>query len=425
MKAPAATSIMVYADWASLKGPRFMGTLLAQRIRGKEVFSFEYDPAWLSSGDTVRFLDPHLGLYPGKQYAPNEKSNFGLFLDSAPDRWGRMLMRSREAVMARAEGRSIINLLESDYLLGVFDGHRMGALRFKLSPEGDFLNNQKKLASPPWTSLRELEQASLNLEKDGSMDDPKYAKWLDLLLAPGSSLGGARPKAGVVDEKGDLWIAKFPSHHDDKNIGAWEMVLHHLAKACGIHVPEAKLMRFSGKHHTYLSKRFDRTDGNKRLHFASAMTLLGFEDGADHTEGAGYLSLAAFILQYGCSPLQDLEQLWRRMLFNVLVSNTDDHLRNHGFLMEDNGWRLSPAYDMNPNETGNGLTLNISDMSNEQDIGLVMDSAPYFRLKEEHASRILKKMKSEIRNWRSVAKNMGIPSAEIERTIRAFRLADH
>ena len=401
-----------------------MGTLLAQRIRGKEVFSFEYDQEWLSTGDTVRFLDPHLGLYPGKQYAPIEKNNFGLFLDSAPDRWGRMLMRSREAVMARAEGRSVRNLLESDYLLGVFDGHRMGALRFKQHPEGDFLNNQKKLATPPWTSLRELEQASLNLEKDGSMDDPEYNKWLDLLLAPGSSLGGARPKAGVVDEKGDLWIAKFPSHHDDKNIGAWEMVLHHLAKACSIHVPEAKLMRFSGKHHTYLSKRFDRAGGHNRLHFSSAMTLLGFEDGADHTEGAGYLSLAAFILQYGCSPLQDLEQLWRRMLFNVLVSNTDDHLRNHGFLLEDSGWRLSPAYDMNPNETGDGLTLNISAHSNQQDISVIMEVAPFFRQNKATANRILKKMREMIRTWREIARRYGISSTEIERMARAFRLLD-
>jgi serine/threonine-protein kinase HipA len=415
-------SIWVYADWASIDGVQFVGMLTVQRVRGKEIFSFEYDETWMNANQEVLFLDPNLGFYKGKQYLPEEKNNFGLFLDSAPDRWGRLLMRRREAWQAKQEKREEKTLFESDYLLGVFDGHRLGALRFKLEPEGEFMNNQKKMATPPWTSLRELEHASLQLERDDAIYDPEYAKWLGLLIDPGSSLGGARPKASVIDEKGHLWIAKFPSAGDEKNAGAWEMVLHDLAHACGIKVSEARLQKFSGKHHTFLSKRFDRTAKHQRLHFSSAMTLLGFRDGADYVDGVGYLDLAGFIIQYSPAAREDLEQLWRRMVFHILVSNTDDHLRNHGFILTTQGWRLSPAYDMNPNEMGNGLTLNISESSNEQDISLAMETANLYQLNKVKAEGILNEMQQQISNWRTIAQKYGIGKAEIEQTKRAFRL---
>jgi serine/threonine-protein kinase HipA len=365
-------------------------------------------------------LDPNLGLFKGKQYLPEGRSNFGVFLDSAPDRWGRLLMRRREAWQAKLEGREEKLLFETDYLLGVFDGHRMGGLRFKLEQDGAFLNSHQKMATPPWTSLRELEYASLQLEKEDAINDPAYAKWLGMLIDPGSSLGGARPKASVLDEKGNLWIAKFPSSTDDKNTGAWEMVLHELAKVCGIHVPDARLLQFSGKHHTFLSKRFDRTK-DKRTHFASAMTLLGYQDGADFHDGLSYLDIVAFIIQQGASVKADLEQLWRRVVFNILVSNTDDHLRNHGFLLTNNGWQLSPAYDMNPNERGSGLTLNISENSNEQDISLALETAKHYKIKNEEAAKILNDMQCEMAKWRTVAKRLGISSGEMEQTKRAFR----
>jgi serine/threonine-protein kinase HipA len=333
-------------------------------------------------------------------------------------------MRRREAWQAKEEGRDERTLFESDFLLGVFDDHRMGGVRFKLSEEGVYMNDQKKMATPPWTSLRELEYASLQLERDDAMNDPEYAHWLSVLIDPGSSLGGARPKASVVDDKGHLWIAKFPSSRDEKNTGAWEMVLHELAKACGIHVSEARLQKFSGKHHTFLSKRFDRANDQRRIHFASAMTLLGLQDGADHVEGVGYLDLVGFIMQNCPEAKEDLEQLWRRMVFNILVSNTDDHLRNHGFILTDTGWRLSPAYDMNPNEMGNGLTLNISENSNELDISLALETAHLYQLKSDRAESILKEMQQEISHWRTVAKKLGISHSEIEQTKRAFRLVD-
>ena len=416
------TKIWVYADWEFLEEAQIMGWLTSQRVRGKEIFSFEYTESWVNHQNPILFLDPHLGFYKGKQYLLEEKNNFGIFLDSSPDRWGRLLMRRREAWQAKEERRDERTLFESDFLLGVFDGHRMGGVRFKLSEDGPFMNDQKKMATPPWTSLRELEHASLKLERDDAINDPEYAQWLSVLIDPGSSLGGARPKASVIDDNGHLWIAKFPSSRDDKNAGAWEMVLHDLAKACGIHVPEARLQKFSGKHHTFLSKRFDRTDEQKRIHFASAMTLLGLQDGADHVEGVGYLDLVGFIMQRSPESKEDLEQLWRRMAFNILVSNTDDHLRNHGFMLTPLGWRLSPAYDMNPNEMGYGLTLNISENSNELDLTLALDTAHLYQLKSNKAQNILKEMIDEISNWRAVAKKFGISNSEIEQTKRAFRL---
>ena len=414
--------ILVYADWDFLEEAQLMGWLTAQRLRGKEIFSFEYTEYWLNTDNPILSLDPHLGFYKGKQYLPEEKNNFGIFLDSSPDRWGRLLMRRREAWQAKNEHRDERTLFESDFLLGVFDGHRMGGVRFKLSEDGPYMNDQKKMATPPWTSLRELEHASLQLERDDAMNDPEYAQWLSVLIDPGSSLGGARPKASVIDDKGHLWIAKFPSSRDEKNTGAWEMVLHELAKACGIHVSEARLQKFSGRHHTFLSKRFDRTVDQKRIHFASAMTLLGLQDGADHVEGVGYLDLVGFIMQHSPKAKEDLEQLWRRMAFNILVSNTDDHLRNHGFLLAPLGWRLSPAYDMNPNEMGTGLTLNISENSNEQDIDLALETAHLYQLKSDRAESILMEMRREISNWRVLAKKFGIGNSEIEQTKRAFRL---
>jgi len=413
--------IWVYADWQFLDGARLMGILTPQHIRGKEIFSFEYNDNWITSSGQALFLDPNLSMYKGKQYLPEEHHNFGLFLDSSPDRWGRLLMRRREAWSAKKEERDERTLFESDFLLGVFDGTRMGGLRFKLEEGGDFLNNQKKMAAPPWTSIRELEYASLQLERDDVVNDPEYAKWLNLLIDPGSSLGGARPKASVTDEKGNLWIAKFPSAKDDKDAGAWEMVIHQLAANCGIEVPEAKIQQFSSKQHTFLTKRFDRIQ-QQRIHFASAMTLLGLQDGVDYKDGISYLNLAEFIIQQSASAKEDLEQLWRRILFNILVSNTDDHLRNHGFILTNQGWRLSPAYDMNPNEMGNGLTLNISENSNELDISVVMHTAIYYQVKVDTANKILQEMLKEIANWRAIAKKFGISNSEIEQTKRAFKL---
>jgi serine/threonine-protein kinase HipA len=412
--------IWVYADWSDLKACKLLGILTAQHVRGKEIFSFEYEKEWLQNDHSL-FLDPNLNFYQGKQYLQESENNFGVFLDSSPDRWGRLLMRRRESILAKQENRNEKIYFESDYLLGVFDGHRMGGLRFKQDPSGEFLNDNREMASPPWTSLRELEYASLQLENEDAVNDPQYLKWLSMLVDPGSSLGGARPKASVIDEKQHLWIAKFPSVQDTKDVGAWEMVVHALAVDCGIHVPEAKLIRFSGKHHTFLSKRFDRTETGQRIHYASAMTMLGYSDGADSNEGVSYLEMASFIIQRGNNVTQELEQLWRRILFNILISNTDDHLRNHGFLLTKSGWQLSPAYDMNPNEFGTGLKLNINDNSNDLDVSLALEVAKYFKLSEVNSNRILTEMQKSLKDWSKLAKHFGIGNSEIELTKNAFK----
>lgn len=421
MNKPMQRHIEVHAHWEGLQLPVLMGVLHVTPSRGKEVFSFVYDPHWLENKQS-NALDPALMLVHGVQYAPQGQDNFGLFLDSSPDRWGRVLMRRREAQLAREEGRRERKLLESDYLLGVYDQHRMGALRFRTDPHGSFLDDNNAYASPPWSSMRELEQATLELEKTDAEKKPNYSKWLNMLIVPGASLGGARPKASIVDDHGHPWIAKFPSAHDDNDIGAWEMVVYKLAQKAQIHVPEAQVRQFNNKDHTFLSKRFDRTDTGERIHFASAMTLLQRMDGDDASEGVSYLELVEFIIQNGSHPTDDLEQLWRRIVFYICVSNVDDHLRNHGFLLDSNGWRLSPAYDINPNPHGHGLKLNISESDNTQDLALAMEVAPWFRVNPVKAKDIIQVVVDAVKTWRNEASALRISISAQDRMARAFKV---
>lgn len=410
--------IFVYAHWQGLQDPALMGILSATQVKGKESFSFEYSKEWLQSGFN-QVIDPDLQLYSGRYFPRDEKPNFGVFLDSCPDRWGRMIMDRREAVLARKEKRTVRNLLESDYLMGVYDGHRIGALRYKEDPAGEFKNNDKGMASPPWASLRELEQASRKFEEDNS-DDEESLKWINMLIAPGSSLGGARPKASILDPKGHPWIAKFPSVKDAKDVGAWEMVANRLGVKAGLNIAEGNIKKFNSHHHTYLTKRFDRTKKGERIHFASAMTLLGYLDGVGHSTDVSYLEMAEFLTRNGADVNTDLEELWRRIVFNICVKNTDDHLRNHGFLSTSRGWRLSPAYDINPNEFGNGLSLNISEKDNSLDLDLAISVAEYFRVDKSTTEKIINQVKSSVSKWRDLAKNIGIPKSEVDRMSQVF-----
>jgi len=412
-------NIQVYAHWQGLENPAMMGVLSSERLKGKEIFSFSYTKEWLDSG-FAQYIDPALQLYTGPQYLDDTKNNFGVFLDSSPDRWGRLLMRRREAAIAKAEKRKENTFFETDYLLGIFDGHRMGGIRFKTDSGGTFLNDNAAMASPPWTSLKELEYASLQLEKEDAVNDPDYLKWLNMLVAPGSSLGGARPKASVLDGKKHLWIAKFPSNNDGKDIGGWEMVVNELAIKAGLNVAEGTVRQFSKKQHTFLTKRFDRTNTGERIHFASAMTLLGLNDGNDHTEGISYLHMAEFLMRSGANVTADLEELWRRIVFNICVSNTDDHLRNHGFLLTDNGWILSPAFDINPVEHGSGLQLNISLTDNALDLDIALAVAREFRVKKDRANEIIGLVKASVSKWRLVAEKIKLPKVEQELLANAF-----
>lgn len=410
--------ILVYADWIGLKKPMLMGILHIEQMRGKEVFSFSYSSEWLNNGQAL-LLDPHLGFYDGPKYNRDGKPNFGLFLDSSPDRWGRVLMQRREQLKAMKEKRRPKALLESDYLLGVADQYRMGALRFKLTEEGSFLNEDIALSAPPVTSLRSLEEASLHLEEDDAFDHPAFAQWLNMLISPGSSLGGARPKASVIDPSGQLWIAKFPSKRDDRNIGGWEWVVNELARKAGLNVAETQIKKLTRQHHTYMSKRFDRA-GEKRIHFASAMTLLGRNDGADAAAGASYLEMRDFLAANGAQAGTDMKELWKRIVFNVCVSNADDHLRNHGFLLTPKGWTVSPAYDINPVPYANGLSLNIDRHNNAIDLALVMDVAETFRVKNKEAKSIVSKTKKVVGEWQKLAASIGISRNEISAMAPAF-----
>jgi serine/threonine-protein kinase HipA len=414
--------ILVYADWYPLETPQVIGELSVVLSRGKEIFSFEYHKDWLSS-PFAQEIDPDLGLYSGVQYLREGKNNFGVFLDSSPDRWGRVLMERREAILSRMEKRAPNHLNESDFLLGVFDAHRIGALRFKETASGAFLNNDKNFATPPWASIRDLEYASYQIENELIENDAELMKWLYMLLAPGSSLGGARPKAGVADPEGALWIAKFPAKNDRHDVGAWEMVVNELAQKAGLNVVQATAKRFSGKYHTFLTKRFDRTASGKRLHFASAMTLLGYTDGVDFHDSAGYLELVEFIIRKGANASRDLEELFKRIVFSICVSNTDDHLRNHGFLLSESGWILSPAYDVNPNPRGTGLKLNISEHDNSLDLMLAAEVAPYFRLSGDRASQIIVQIKNATATWREVVHKYKISKDEQEKMCSAFRFS--
>jgi serine/threonine-protein kinase HipA len=396
-----------------------MGMLSSTQTRGKEIFSFEYEKAWLANHQALQ-IDPDLHLYAGPQYATEDKRNFGIFLDSSPDRWGRLLMRRREAALARREDRKEVMLQESDYLLGVYDTSRMGAIRFKLDHNGPFLNDNESMSIPPWAFLRKLEQASLQLEGIDVTEDREYLNWLNMLFAPGSSLGGSRPKASVADTKNSLWIAKFPSRSDDHDVGGWEMVVNSLASEAQLNVAESKAEKFGSKYHTFLTRRFDRVNSNRRIHFASAMTLLGYQDGNNFQDGVSYLQLVEFISRNGARVEKDLEELWRRIVFNICIKNTDDHLRNHGFLLTPNGWILSPAYDMNPVATGTGLSLNITENDNALDLDLAMDVIEYFNIKEGKAIKIIKTVVDSVNNWQTIAKNYKINKSELEIMSRAF-----
>ena len=412
--------ILVYADWKGLETPTLMGLLSVTHTRGHAVFAFSYDKLWIKA-DNAQNLDPDLQLYDGPQFLAGDKPNFGLFLDSSPDRWGRVLMDRRETILARQESRKAKPLFEEDYLLGVYDAHRMGALRFKLMEEGPFLNDNRGLAAPPWASLRELEAASLRIEED-SLQDEEILKWINMLIAPGASLGGARPKASVIDEKGQLWIAKFPSAKDRTDIGAWEMVVNELAEKAGINIAKGIAKVYNAERHTFLSKRFDRTENGERIHFASAMTLLGQNDGVT---GASYLDLAEFILRNSASPNANLEELWRRIVFFIAVKNTDDHLRNHGFLLTPNGWTLSPAYDINPVYFGTGLTLNISQTDNALDWDLARSVAKYFRVEDKLATEIISQTRTIVTQWHKIASKYKIKRSEQELMAQTFEHIHH
>ncbi len=412
-------TVEVCIDLERIGHPVLMGQLHRQQSGSGEIFSFEYDRAWLEQPEVFSF-DPDLALATGPQYPAPQRQNFGIFLDSAPDRWGRVLMQRRENARARHEKRKPRALTEWDFVLGVHDETRLGALRFRASSKTAFIDSDTQFAAPPLTSLRELQVASLQFEKHiDDEENPLYEKWLTQLFAPGSSLGGARPKASVRDEVGTLCMAKFPSRNDTRDMGGWELVARSLARKAGITVPDARPLRFAeSPYTTFLVKRFDRTARGGRLAFISAMTLTQHTDGEP---GASYLELVDLLQSRGADTRADCVQLFRRVVLNILIHNTDDHLRNHGFFVDESGLRLSPAYDINPSVDRQELTLAINEVETACDVSIAMEASRDYGLSAREAADALTQVRNAVAGWREEATGLNIPKAEQDLMANAFQ----
>ncbi len=408
------TGVFVYVDIAGES--RLAGRLWARVRKGRESATFEYDPGWLEYTDRFS-LEPALTLGPGPFHTPSGRSLFGAIGDSAPDRWGRVLMRRAERRRAERAGETPRTLMEIDYLLRVDDEARQGALRFAKQEGGPFLAEHDAARIPPLIDLPRLLSAAEHVVGDTDSDED-----LRLLLAPGSSLGGARPKASVRDRDGHLAIAKFPHKDDEMDAVLWEAVALRLAEKAGIPVPDWRIEPVVNKP-VLLLRRFDRAQG-QRIPFLSAMSMLGAND----NESRSYLEFVDALRRYGASPKQDMHELWRRIVFNILISNTDDHLRNHAFLYTGpEGWRLAPAYDLNPVPTDikpRVLTTAIDLDDGSASLGLAMSVVGYFELDENKAQVIAAEVGRAVATWREEAARMGLMQAEIDRMASAFEHED-
>lgn len=403
--------LYVYADFDWLKEIELIGELGYESLRGSDSYSFSFDAGWLKRHGDL-FLSEDLNNYPGMQYTQPGKDIFGCFSDALPDRWGRTLLLRREQLAASEEGRPVRRLSSFDFLRGIDDFSRMGGFRFKEAKNGNFINVSENLKIPPLADVRDLIAASMEIEKSEEENLLPDKRWVAQLVQPGSSLGGARPKASVIGDDRMIYVAKFPSRKDDYDVGLWEHFAHLLARKAGINAAQTEVLSVGGKYHTLLSKRFDRTSEGRRIHFASAMTLLGFSDGDDAAAEHGYLDMVDFILQH-CTDVEiNLQELYRRVAFNVCIGNSDDHFRNHGFLLTAKGWVLSPAYDMNPT-LNEYQSLLITSASNRADLHILQDACEDYMLGRKVAEGIIREVANVVKDWRSLAMRLGIPQREM------------
>ena len=404
--------LYVYADFDWLKEVELIGELGYESLRGADSYSFTFNNEWLRQHSDL-FLSDDLNNYPGQQYTQPDKDIFGCFSDALPDRWGRTLLLRREQIAAAEEKRPIRRLSSFDFLTGIDDFSRMGGFRFKEDLDGEFINVSESLKIPPLTDIRELIAASAEIEKCEENNMLPDRKWITQLVQPGTSLGGARPKANVIDTDKTLYVAKFPSRKDDYDAGLWEHFSHLLATKAGINAATTKVLTTGEKYHTLFSKRFDRTQEGKRIHFASAMTLLGLEDGDNATTGHGYLDIVDFILQNCTDVERNLQELYRRVAFNICIGNSDDHFRNHSFLLTAKGWILSPAYDMNPT-LNEYQSLLISADSNNANVNVLLGACEDYMLNRKNAEKIVSEVIDAVKNWRDLAIRLGLSKREME-----------
>lgn len=398
--------ITIYADFDFLISPQEIGVLGYEHVRGNEHFVFEYSREWLKSYGGI-VLSGDLMNMPSLQHPRSKDNVFGFVKDSFPDRWGRLLLDRRERITAMAEGRPKHMLTNYDYLIGIEDFTRMGGIRYKSDESDNYINTSAKYLVPPIESLRALCDACHEIELAEERNELPERRWLDQLIDPGTSLGGTRPKANVIDTDGKLYVAKFPSKKDLENTELIEHFSHQLAASAGINVAKTRSIKISKDRDLLLSERFDRTDDGKRIHFASAMSLLGLDDGAGSNTGNGYLDIVDFIL-HGCTDVkQNIRQLYRRVAFNVMFGNTDDHFRNHGFLLTSKGWTLSPAYDINPGSKLHQCLL-INEYTEQSDINALLSASENYMLERHEAKEIIEEVRTSIKDWRQVAKKLQI-----------------
>lgn len=403
--------VAVLLDDARFAAPVEVGWLSKQAGGAGELVRFSYSASWLDETAEAFAIDPELPLFPGDFFPASGRAMFGIFRDTSPDRWGRMLMERREALDARAQKRKPQRFGEWAFLLGVSDATRIGALRLQsVDGERGFLDDHS-LGAPPATRLRELEAIALALDDPETQERAEYDAWLRQLLAPGSSLGGARPKATFAAKDETLWIAKFPGREDRRDVGAWEFLAHTLAERAQIDVPHAEQLRLGGSHHTFAVQRFDRIGKRRRL-YASAMTLLARSDG----DVGSYLDIAQALQDYGdpATLRGDLEQLYRRVIFNALIGNRDDHLRNHGFLRGAEGWSLAPAFDMNPNPDKDEHALTLDESSGAPNIATIRATRELYRLTRAAAVRVEAQVRAALDGWRELAQSLGISRRELQ-----------
>lgn len=413
--------LLVYADLHWLHTPALVGELSYESLRGADSYGFSFAPTWLQTQRDL-FLSADLNNYTGMQYTAADRDIFGCFSDALPDRWGRTLLNRREQLQAQEQRRPLRRLSSFDYLLGIDDYSRMGAFRFKETPDSDFINSDPTLKIPPLTDIRTLEAAGSAIEQSEAHNALPEKKWIAQLIQPGTSLGGARPKASVTDLDGALCVAKFPSRKDDYDVELWEHLCHLLARKAGIEVADTKVLKAIGPYHTLISRRFDRTTDGRRIHFASAMTLLGLQDGNNAADGHGYLDLVDFIVQHCTAVESNLRELYRRVAFYICVGNSDDHFRNHGFLLTPKGWTLSPAYDINPT-LNSSQSLLISSVSNQAAFSQLRAAAEDYLLTRETADAILAEVQAALVDWSTPAAQIGIPRREIAQFADRWSLA--
>lgn len=394
-------------------GEEPLGQVRVESVRGKEVFSFAYSEEHLKKG-VVPVIDPDVVPFAGEQF-PAGKEVFGFLDDIAPDRWGRRLIRRKEAQLARREKRPERPLLASDFIVGAYDLTRTGAIRVMV--DGKFVSSDSSKPAPPLTTLRTLEECARIIDAD---EDGQEARWIDVLLAPGSSLGGARPKANVTDERGELWIAKFPSESDEWDVGAWEFLVARLAASARLETSDSRLEKFSKAGSTFFSHRFDR-EGERRIPYASAMTMSGAKDGE---EGHSYLDVAEFLVRESACPDEDLAELWSRIVFSRFVGNSDDHLRNHGFVLANGGWKLSPMFDVNPNPDAAFAALDLTPGVQGSSRDELIESAEYFHVNRQTAERRYAEILAAVSSWRSLAQKLDISRNEINRMAACFCKAE-